>query len=291
MGNISLGGKSYFVVAGLRVQHDDKVIPIPFFTPIENKSDLTVSRELSDQGSGFMDQDFEKHARQRGIHLSTSPAHQPQSDGVAERLVGLAKMCTRRLLLASSLPDTYWSYAMRFAAEMLRRKALRVITPDGWNTDAITTLAHPWKTIQTPEGKDLWLRMDSGRTQDSSRFIAEVESATATVTEDAKQAFWGEVTEPGNNIARPEVVEDNPPQDKPAQARVALTKTVPEARIIPNKMVTTTTGARYQATAKELQAFLKTAWKEPTPELPARYFAAKKKIVTQLLVFSLNPMT
>ena len=56
-----------------------------------------------------------------------------------------------------------------------------------------------------------------------------------------------------------------------------------------------TAGVQYdrwkQATHKELQAFLKTAWKEPTPELCARYFASKKKVVMQLLVFSLKPMT
>ena len=39
-----------------------------------------------------------------------------------------------------------------------------------------------------------------------------------------------------------------------------------------------------------LQVFLKIAWKESTPKLRARYFAAKKKIVMQLLVFSLKPM-
>ena len=42
-------------------------------------------------------------------------------------------------------------------------------------------------------------------------------------------------------------------------------------------------GAQYerwkQATSKELQFFLKIVWKEPTPELRARYFAAKKKVV------------
>ena len=43
---------------------------------------------------------------------------------VLQRLVGLAKQCTRRLLLAAGLPDFYWSYAMRFVAEMLRHKAL-----------------------------------------------------------------------------------------------------------------------------------------------------------------------
>ena len=56
-----------------------------------------------------------------------------------------------------------------------------------------------------------------------------------------------------------------------------------------------TSGAQYdrwkQATSKELQAFLKTAWKEPTPEVRSRYFASKKKVVMQLLVFSLKPMT
>ena len=58
---------------------------------------------ILDQGTEFVNQEFEKHARQRGIHLATSPAHQPQSNGVAERLVGLAKQCTRRLLLAAGL--------------------------------------------------------------------------------------------------------------------------------------------------------------------------------------------
>ena len=56
-----------------------------------------------------------------------------------------------------------------------------------------------------------------------------------------------------------------------------------------------TSGAQYdrwkQATHQKLQAFLKTAWKEPTPELRSRYFASKKKVVMQLLVFSLKPMT
>ena len=117
-------------------------------------------------------------------------------------------------------------------------------TPEGWRKDAITTLAHQWKTIQIPEGKDLSLHLDSGHTH-YSPFIAEVESATAAVEDDAKQEFWGEITEPGNDVVRTEVVEVNPPQHMPAQAQDALAKTVPKARIIPNKVVMTTTGAQY----------------------------------------------
>ena len=120
-GDPSLDGKRYFLAAGL---HEDKIMLVPFFIPVENKTGLTVSQEvfqlidhiatckqlqafhhgsrvlriLSDQGTEFVNQEFEKHARQRGIHLATSPAHQPQSNSVADRLVGLAKQCARRFL-------------------------------------------------------------------------------------------------------------------------------------------------------------------------------------------------
>ena len=96
-------------------------------------------------------------------------------------------------------------------------------------------------------------------------------------------------------MVRPEVVDFLPPQDELVQAREVLTKTVPKARVIPNRVVMSTTEAQYerwkQATSKELQAFLKTVWKAITPELRARYLAAKKKVVMQLLVFSLKPIT
>ena len=37
-----------------------------------------------DQGTESVNHDFEKHAGQHGIHLATSPAHEPQSNGIAE---------------------------------------------------------------------------------------------------------------------------------------------------------------------------------------------------------------
>ena len=136
--------------------------------------------------------------------------------------------------------------------------------------------------------------METGQTQYSSPFVTEVKGEAAEPAEEPI-AYWGEATEPGNAVVRPEVVEFQPPEDQPAQACDSLTKTVPKDGIIPNKVVMNTSGTQYerwkQATSKELQAFLKIAWKEPTPELRSRYFAAKKKVVMQLLVFSLKPMT
>ena len=166
-GDWSLDEKRYFIAAALRVEQDGSGILIPFFVPVENKSAIVVSREvfalvdwisnckqiqafqgakitriLSDQGSEFVNQEFETQARLRGIHLATSPAYQPQSNGVAERMVGLAKQCARRLLLASRLPDIYWSYAMRFAAEMLRHKALGF----AWNLPAFGEEVGMWRS-------------------------------------------------------------------------------------------------------------------------------------------------
>ena len=46
-GDLSLDGKRYFVVAGLRVQHEDKVMLVPFFIPVEKKTGVMVSQEFS----------------------------------------------------------------------------------------------------------------------------------------------------------------------------------------------------------------------------------------------------
>ena len=394
-GDWSLDEKRYFIAAALRVEQDTHGILIPFFVPIENKSAIVVSREvfalidwistckqiqafhgakitriLSDQGSEFVNQEFETHARLRGIHLATSPAYQPQSSGVAERMVGLAKQCTRRLLLASRLPDIYWSYAMRFAAEMLRHKAsgfawnmpafgeevgmwrsqdkklikaannrgaigrlIAVIPwqngttsliakgsdlqdpeiiqglqpktvaveclrlskpraiPEGWTKAALDALARDWTSIATPEGKDLWIQLKTGKTQYSSPFMSEFADAKTVNS----FACWGDVNDVGNDLVRQEVLDFGCPAHQPEQLRDSLTKTVPKARVIPNKVVMQTTGDQYerwkQAKFKELQAFLKTAWKEPTAEIKARYFAKKQKVVMQLLVFTMKPMT
>ena len=111
-GGWSLDEKRYFIAAALRVEQDKNGILIPFLVPVENKSALVVSREvfalidwistckqiqafngakitriLSDQGSEFCEPGVETHARLRGIHLATSPAYQPQSNGVAERIM------------------------------------------------------------------------------------------------------------------------------------------------------------------------------------------------------------
>ena len=111
----------------------------------------------------------------------------------------------------------------------------------------------------------------------------------------AIEAYWGEVTEPDNYVVKQEALTCVRPAALPSKILKALTQMVPKTKIIPNKTVTQATGDQYErwkrATENELQAFLKGTWKTPTDQMQAKCFAAKRKVVTQLLVFSLKPMT
>ena len=52
------------------------------------------------------------------------PAHQPSSNGIAERMVGMLKTTVRRMLKQANLGREWWSYACRFAGHMMREKVL-----------------------------------------------------------------------------------------------------------------------------------------------------------------------
>eukprot|EP00971_Amphidinium_carterae_P154637 3066317-Amphidinium_carterae.2 len=54
---------------------------------------------------------------------------EPQSNGIAERLVGMSKMLVKRLLESSSLTSDYWNFVIAHAADLLRHCALKVTYP------------------------------------------------------------------------------------------------------------------------------------------------------------------
>ena len=97
--------------------------------------------------------------------------------------------------------------------------------------------------LHTPDGKDLWLKMDTGQTQYTSPFVAEIKPDSSDLAEE-HTAYWGEATDPANAVVRPEVVVFQPPVDQPMQVRNSLTKTVRKARIIPNRVVMSTSGCK-----------------------------------------------
>ena len=92
--------------------------------------------------------------------------------------------------------------------------------PDGWNQDAMKQFASRWQTIRTPEGKDLWLKMDTGQTQYTSPFVEEIKPDSSVLAEEPT-AYWGEATDPANAVVRPEVVVFQPP-GRPACSSVGF---------------------------------------------------------------------
>ncbi len=87
-----------------------------------------VRRIVSDQGTEFMNQTLQSKAEEWGVHWATSPAYQPASNGVAERMIGLAKTIVRRLF-ASELESKYWSYALLHGADVLRYRSVKLPYP------------------------------------------------------------------------------------------------------------------------------------------------------------------
>eukprot|EP00971_Amphidinium_carterae_P030608 601985-Amphidinium_carterae.1 len=64
------------------------------------------------------------------IHLSTSPSYMPQSNGLAERMVGLCKSSVRKLIgTSSSIDHSLWPYACLWTGELMRHAAIGLSWP------------------------------------------------------------------------------------------------------------------------------------------------------------------
>ena len=62
-----------------------------------------VVRIQADRGGEFTNQKVRDLCWEKNIALSYSPAHQPSSNGIAERMVGILKSTVRRMLKQAHL--------------------------------------------------------------------------------------------------------------------------------------------------------------------------------------------
>ena len=65
-------------------------------------------------------------ANHRTIHHSFTTGYDPQANGTAERTVGLIKSLAARCLATASLDGSYWSFAVRYAAQSPPCRALQL---------------------------------------------------------------------------------------------------------------------------------------------------------------------
>ena len=67
---------------------------------------------------------YKIYVGRRTLYCRIPLSHQPSSNGIAERMVGMLKTTVRRMLKQANLGRERWSYASRFAGHMMREKAL-----------------------------------------------------------------------------------------------------------------------------------------------------------------------
>eukprot|EP00971_Amphidinium_carterae_P105654 2092313-Amphidinium_carterae.1 len=69
---------------------------------------------MSDNGGEFTSHPFIRGMHKLGVTLTTAPSYQAQSNGMAERCVGLMKAAVRRLLVAANMTDKFWPYCQQY---------------------------------------------------------------------------------------------------------------------------------------------------------------------------------
>ena len=110
-----------------------------------------VTRIQADGGGEFTNKKIQDLCWEKNIVLSYSPAHQPSSNGIAERMVGLLKTTVRRMLKQANLGREWSSYACRFAGHMMRERVLG----REWTYPLFGQLVGIWKSHDKAQAKSL----------------------------------------------------------------------------------------------------------------------------------------
>eukprot|EP00971_Amphidinium_carterae_P014641 289114-Amphidinium_carterae.1 len=124
--------KAYILTAVHRVESPaGESVLVPWAIPIGDKSGKMVAGELarivyrglqiarlhSDNGTEFINEDVQRIMQKRQIVMTQSPPYMPRSNGLVEWYNGIIKDLMRRQLTNSGLPQTFWSWSARYAAE------------------------------------------------------------------------------------------------------------------------------------------------------------------------------
>ena len=85
-----------------------------------------IKRLHSDRAREFTALYFQKFlSNHRSIYHTLTTGYDPQANGTAERSVGLMKALSARCLTTSGLPQEFWGYAVKYAAQSLLCSSLQ----------------------------------------------------------------------------------------------------------------------------------------------------------------------
>ena len=147
----SADGNKYCLVAAVTIELEKESKLLPIFVPMPKKdapcalaaikealtlgqdrnlhqiTGSRIARIQADGGGELNNQKLKDLCWDRSIVLSFSPAHQPSSNGIAERLVGTLKSTVRQALKQAHLEREWWSHARRFAGHMMRESSRKTL--------------------------------------------------------------------------------------------------------------------------------------------------------------------
>eukprot|EP00971_Amphidinium_carterae_P228735 4537362-Amphidinium_carterae.1 len=137
----------------------------PYCSPVEDGRH--IKRFMSDKGGEFESDVFIKMLREQGVMQTNRPSYQPQSNGLAERMVGLMKTSCARLLLSANMANSLWPYAVQLSAQQQQASVLgcewSLPRPLPGNQNLRSKVfTSPFWSLVLPDGQDVWLRVDDG---------------------------------------------------------------------------------------------------------------------------------
>ena len=92
-----------------------------FKAEVEKQLGKSIKTLRSDRGGEYMDYEFKDYLIENGITSQLSAPGTPQQNGVAERRNRTLLEMTRSMMSYSSLPESFWGYALETALYILNR--------------------------------------------------------------------------------------------------------------------------------------------------------------------------
>ncbi|GJY97765.1 retrotransposon protein, putative, ty1-copia subclass [Tanacetum coccineum] len=92
-----------------------------FQKEVENQLRKTIKSLRSNRGGEYMSQEFLNHLKEHGIIAYRTPPYTPQHNGVSERRNRTLLDMVRSMMSQTTLPKSFWDYALESAAHILNR--------------------------------------------------------------------------------------------------------------------------------------------------------------------------
>ncbi|KAM7507364.1 hypothetical protein LguiA_017817 [Lonicera macranthoides] len=98
-----------------------------FQNEVQNQLGKTIKALRSDRGGEYLSQEFDDHLKSCGIVSQLTPPGTPQWNGVSERRNRTLLDMVRSMMSQTSLPISFWGYALETAAFTLNRSPSKAV--------------------------------------------------------------------------------------------------------------------------------------------------------------------